>query len=171
MRYYVSLTPNDEAAKPVEVDVSELPNGSLDVKVGGKPVKVDLVDLGGVLSINIGGKIVDLTVEGSPPNVGIVASGHRSYVYVVSERERAAEAAKRGGGGAKDATVRSPMPGRIVKVMVKVGDEVQPGDSLLVVEAMKMENEIKAKAAGKVSEVHVQAGATVEGNGKLVSFA
>ncbi|MGH7284928.1 MAG: acetyl-CoA carboxylase biotin carboxyl carrier protein subunit [Polyangiaceae bacterium] len=180
MRYYVSLNPNDEAQTPIEVDVAELPNGSLDVKIGGKPVAVDLVPiqdardsarLGGSLSVRIGGRIVDLTVEGSPPDVGIVASGHRSYVRVVSERERAADAARRGGGGTKDSTVKSPMPGRIVKIMVNVGDEVNAGDSLLVVEAMKMENEIKAKQAGKIAEIHVAAGATVEANGKLVTFA
>lgn len=171
MRYYVSLSPNDPSATPLEVDVAELPNGSLDVKIGGKPVAVDLVDLRGSLSVNIGGRMVDLTIEGSPPDVGIVASGHRSYVRVVSERERAADAARRGAGGAKDSTIKSPMPGRIVKVMVAAGDEVNVGDPLLVVEAMKMENEIKAKQAGKIAEIHVAAGATVEANAKLVTFA
>ena len=176
MRYYVSLSPNDEGSTPLEVDVAELPNGSLDVKIGGKPVAVDFVSLqdarsGGSLSVCIDGKMVDLTVEGSPPDVGIVASGHRSYVRVVSERERAADAARRGAAGTKDSTIKSPMPGRIVKVMVKPGDEVNAGDSLLVVEAMKMENEIKAKQAGKIAEIHVVAGATVEANGKLVTFA
>ena len=171
MRYYVSLSPNDDGSTPLEVDVAELPNGSLDVRIGGKPVAVDLVDLHGSLSVRIGGRMVDLTVEGSPPDVGIVASGHRSYVRVVSERERAADAARRGAAGAKDSTIKSPMPGRIVKVMVKAGDEVSAGDSLLVVEAMKMENEIKAKQAGKIAEVHVAAGAAVEANAKLVTFA
>ena len=176
MRYYVSLSPNDESSTPLEVDVAELPNGSLDVRIGGKSVSVDLVSLeearkgGGALSVRIDGRMVDLTVEGSPPDVGIVASGHRSYVRVVSERERAADAARRSGGGAKDATIKSPMPGRIVKVMVQAGDEVNAGDPLLVVEAMKMENEIKAKQAGKIAEIHVVAGATVEANGKLVTF-
>jgi glutaconyl-CoA/methylmalonyl-CoA decarboxylase subunit gamma len=171
MRYYVSLAPHDEAKAPLEVDVAELPNGSLDVKVGGKSVAVDVVELAAAMSVRVDGRMVDLTVEGKPPEVGIVASGHRSYVRVVSERDRAAENAKRGGAGAKDQTVRSPMPGRIVKVNVKVGDEVNVGDPLLVVEAMKMENEIKAKSAGKIAEVHVVAGATVEGNGKLLTLA
>jgi biotin carboxyl carrier protein len=171
MRYYVSLTPHDEASPPLEVDVAELPNGALDVKIGGKSVAVDLVELDAAMSVRVDGRMVDLTVEGKPPDVGIVASGHRSYVRVVSERERAAENAKRGGASAKDQTVRSPMPGRIVKVNVKVGDEVNVGDPLLVVEAMKMENEIKAKSAGKIAEVHVTAGATVEGNSKLVTLA
>jgi len=170
MRYYVSLAPHDAQSVPFEVDVAELPSGALAVKIGGKSVAVDLVELSDGMSVRIDGRMVDLTVEGKPPEVGIVASGHRSYVRVVSERERAAENAKRGGASTKDQTVRSPMPGRIVKVNVKVGDEVNVGDPLLVVEAMKMENEIKAKFAGKVLEVHVAAGATVEGNGKLITL-
>jgi len=171
MRYYVSLTPQDASKPPVEVDVAELPNGALDVKVGGKAIAVDVVELSDGMSIRVDGKMVDLTLEGAPPDVGIVASGHRSYVRVVSERERAADAAKRGGGGKKDQTVRSPMPGRIVKIFVNAGDEVNVGDPLVVVEAMKMENEIKAKQAGKIAQVHVAAGATVEGSAKLITFA
>jgi biotin carboxyl carrier protein len=63
------------------------------------------------------------------------------------------------------------MPGRVVKVLVSKGDEVAVGQSLLVVEAMKMENEIRAKVAGTVADVHVAAGATVEGNAKLITLA
>jgi biotin carboxyl carrier protein len=83
---------------------------------------------------------------------------------------RAASAAKKADTSA-DRIVRSPMPGRVVKVMVSAGDDVQAGQPMLVVEAMKMENELKAKAAGRVAEVHVAVGETVEGNAKLVTFA
>ncbi len=63
--------------------------------------------------------------------------------------------------------VTAAMPGKIVKVLVKVGDEVKEGQGLVVVEAMKMENEMKAPKAGKVVEVNVREGQTVEGNAKL----
>jgi biotin carboxyl carrier protein len=62
------------------------------------------------------------------------------------------------------------MPGRVVKLCVAVGDEVAVGQPLVVVEAMKMENELKAKAAGRVAEIHVAAGTAVEGNAKLVTL-
>ena len=120
--------------------------------------------------MRINGKVVDLTTEGTPPEIGAIASGHRSYVRVESERLRAAEAAKKGVHGGAEKLVRSPMPGRVVKLLVKPGDDVEAGRPLLVMEAMKMENEIKAKAAGKVSEVHVAVGDTVEGNAKLVTM-
>jgi biotin carboxyl carrier protein len=63
------------------------------------------------------------------------------------------------------------MPGRIVRVLVAKGDEVQTGQPLVVIEAMKMENELKSKRAGKVVEVLVTQGAAVEGNAKLLRLA
>ncbi len=169
MRYYVTLDPTP-GAEPIVVDVKELPSGALEVRVGGKPVEVDVVPLGDQLSVRIDGKVVDLTTEGTPPEIGAIASGHRSYVRVESERLRAAEAAKKGAHGGAEKVIKSPMPGRIVKVLVSAGDEVEAGKPLFVMEAMKMENEIKAKGAGKVVELHVTVGDTVERNAKLVTM-
>jgi biotin carboxyl carrier protein len=60
------------------------------------------------------------------------------------------------------------MPGRIAKVLVKVGDAVKAGQGLVVVEAMKMENELRSPRAGTVVEVRVLEGALVESNALLV---
>jgi len=190
MRYYVTLPPSGsaaEAAPPIEIDVTELPSGELRVHVGGEPVTVDVVSLSwsggssgsdaarggssGALSVRIDGQLVDLTTEGTPPEVGVIANGHRAYVRVVSERLRAAEAAKKGGARANEKVVKSPMPGRVVKVLVAKGDAVTTGQPLLIIEAMKMENELRAKAPGTVAEVHASPGTAVEANAKLVTFA
>jgi biotin carboxyl carrier protein len=64
--------------------------------------------------------------------------------------------------------VSAPMPGKIVKLLVKPGDKVQPRQGVVVVEAMKMENELRARAAGTVSEVRVTEGASVEAGAILV---
>ena len=170
MRYYVSLDSNP-GSSPVVVDLTELPNGALEAQVDGRAIDVDVVSIGARTSARVAGQIVDLTTEGAPPDIGIVASGHRSYVRVESERLRAAEAAKKGATGGAEKVVKSPMPGRIVKLLVAVGDEVEAGKPLFVMEAMKMENEIKAKGAGKVLEIHVAVGDTVERNAKLVTMA
>src|ERR1700729_1927187 len=147
MRYYVTLDPAP-GTEPIVVDVKELPSGALDVRVKDRKVDVDVVALGDQLSVRIDGKVVDLTTEGTPPELGAIASGHRSYVRVESERLRAAEAAKKGAVGGSEKVIKSPMPGRIVKLLVKAGDEVEAGRPLFVMEAMKMENEIKAKGPG-----------------------
>lgn len=64
--------------------------------------------------------------------------------------------------------VIAPMPGKIVKLLVKPGDKVQPRQGLVVVEAMKMENELRARAGGTVSEVRVSEGSSVEAGAILV---
>jgi biotin carboxyl carrier protein len=122
----------------------------------------------GALSLRVDGHVVDLTTEGTPPDLGVIASGHRSYVRVESDRQRAAAAAAKHAGGGGDDLVRSPMPGRIVRVLVGKGDDVEAGQPLVVIEAMKMENELKSKRAGKVVEILVTQGAAVEGNAKLL---
>ncbi|MFO0673180.1 MAG: biotin/lipoyl-containing protein [Polyangiaceae bacterium] len=165
MRYFVTL---EDGKAPSPIDVIELPSGALDVRIDGRKVDVDFVDLGGILSVRVDGRIVDLAVEGTPPDVGIVASGHRSYVRVESDRLRAALAAKKTAAATGEQIVKAPMPGRIVKVLVAEGDQVVVGQPLVVVEAMKMENEVRSKGAGTVKSVNVKAGATVEANAKLL---
>jgi biotin carboxyl carrier protein len=170
VRYYVNLDPTP-GASPILVDLQELPTGELRVQVGGRTLDVDVVPLGGQLSVRVGGRVIDLTTEGAPPELGGVASGRRFRARVESERMRAAEAAMRAKTGGADKVLRSPMPGRVVKVLVRAGDAIQAGAPLLVVEAMKMENEVRAKVAGTIAEVHVSTGEPVEGNAKLITFS
>jgi biotin carboxyl carrier protein len=169
MRYFVTLEPS--GAEPIAVDLVELPSGALEAKVDGKPVDLDVATIGAQLSVRVDGQVVDLTVEGSPPDLGVSASGHRAFVRVESERMRAAEGAKKGSATGGERVIKSPMPGRVVKVLVAKGDAVQAGQGLLVLEAMKMENEVKTKVAGTVVDVHVATGSAVEGNAKLVTLA
>ena len=67
--------------------------------------------------------------------------------------------------------MKSPMPGNILDVKVAVGDTVAEGDVLIILEAMKMENEIVAPCSGKVASVNVQKGATVNSDDLLVVIA
>ncbi|MBX3187374.1 MAG: hypothetical protein KF819_10185 [Labilithrix sp.] len=170
MRYFVNLDPAP-GAPPIVVDLTELPSGELDVRVDGKRVAVDVVALNGTLSVRIDGQMVDLTTEGSAPELGTVASGHRAYVRVESERERAAAAARKAGATSGGDSVRSPMPGRVVRLLVGPKQKVVKGETLCVIEAMKMENEIKAKGPATIAEVHVTEGAAVDANAKLFTLA
>ena len=170
MRYYVTVDPAPDA-KPVVVDLVELPSGALDARIDGRKVDLDVVALGAQLNVRVDGQVVDLTTEGEPPELGAVASGHRSYVRVESERMRSADQAKKKTASGGDKVVKSPMPGRVVKVLVAAGDVVDAGRGLLVLEAMKMENEVRARVAGTIATVHVAAGAAVEGNATLVTLA
>ena len=171
MRYFVTFPSGSEV--PVEVD--HLPTGELAVVVNGKRLSADAVTVGGTvggaLSMRIDGRMVDLWMEGKPPSVGVIAHGHRFYVEVESERQRALAAAlgpRHGGTG--EGTLLSPMPGRVLKLLVAEGDAVVVGAALVVVEAMKMENELCAARSGTVSKIHVTAGQNVESGARLVEI-
>jgi acetyl/propionyl-CoA carboxylase alpha subunit len=73
------------------------------------------------------------------------------------------------GGASAQGTVKAPMPGMVARVLVTVGQVVRAGDVLVVVEAMKMENEFKSRIAGVVRELHVSAGQAVAANAALVT--
>ena len=67
--------------------------------------------------------------------------------------------------------IQSQMPGKILKVLVKEDEVVKEGQTLLIMEAMKMENEIRSEMAGKIKKIGVQAGASVEAGAFLLEFA
>lgn len=66
-------------------------------------------------------------------------------------------------------SIDSPMPGKVIKLLKKEGDEVKEGEGVVVVEAMKMENELASTRAGVVQKVHVKPGDAVEGGARLVT--
>ncbi|HEY6475172.1 MAG TPA: acetyl-CoA carboxylase biotin carboxyl carrier protein subunit [Polyangia bacterium] len=90
----------------------------------------------------------------------------------VADARRAKIAAPaRAGNDAAPATVRSPIPGRVVKLLVKADDAVKAGQTIVVLEAMKMENELRAPRAGRVTAVRCAEGAAVEAGQDLVTIA
>jgi biotin carboxyl carrier protein len=102
-----------------------------------------------------------------------VLAFHDREVRVPVEDERGRETRRLTGGGRKGAgkgDVRSVMPGVVKEIRVKEGDKVAAHDPLLVLEAMKMENEIRADRDGTVAKVHVTAGQAVEKGAPLVSL-
>jgi len=95
--------------------------------------------------------------------------GFRYEVEALDERSRAIrELSGAAAGPSGPAPLVAPMPGMIIRVAVQVGDVVEAGQGLVVMEAMKMENELRAPRAGIVSEVRVVEGASVEANTVLV---
>jgi pyruvate carboxylase subunit B len=98
-------------------------------------------------------------------------AGERYDVHVVDERTRQIQAltgqAKRPDGGG---VLRAPMPGLVVRVVVEVGQRVAAGAGLVVIEAMKMENELRAGRPGVIAAVHVTAGQAVEKGAVLVTL-
>ena len=101
--------------------------------------------------------------------VCVVDVGGETYAVEVEEQTRHIIRTRGGAvGGAGGQTVKAPLPGKITHVAVQAGDAVAAGQSLVVIEAMKMENELKAAAAGTVREVRVTAGQAVNAGDVLV---
>jgi len=166
VRYRVGLQ-SPPGSEPVLVALVERPNGQMSAVVAGRPVDVDAVRVGAQVSVRVDGQVVDLTTGGKLPDLVVVARGLRARARVESDRIATALAAPR---APQPKTIRSPMPGRVIRVAVQAGDSVRTGQALVVVEAMKMENEVLATLSGTVLEVHVSPGATVEANAELVTM-
>lgn len=118
------------------------------IKVNGKEYEVEVEQIGG-----------EQVVVAAAPKVAPAAPAP------------AAKAASKAQGTVGSLKVNAPMPGTILGVKVAVGDKVEKGQTLLVLEAMKMENEIAAPEAGTVSSVNVETGASVESGQLLASLS
>ncbi len=172
MRYFVTID-----GEELSVEVQQRPGGGYRVAVidengsnTARDAEVSPRQAGNV-TVHLQDRVIDLVVDGTPPQLNITASGHRAAVTLESERMRAAAQVSRGGAGSADGVVSSPMPGKVVKVLVAKGDSVEQGAPMIVVEAMKMENELTAPCAGTVQEVFVTLGDAVEGGARLVTVA
>jgi biotin carboxyl carrier protein len=163
MRYFVTL-----GAREIPVEVTALSDGGFDVKVDGRPVLVDATEAGGALSLRIDGRVVDLVIDGSPPKVGFAMLGPSGGATIETDRTRLEGSRRAGGASRGQDFVVAPMPGRVVRLLVSPGGEVESGAPLVVIEAMKMENELRASHAGKVAEILVRPGDTVEGGARLI---
>lgn len=97
-------------------------------------------------------------------------AGRELDVKIEDARTRHIRELTGAGAGAQSRDLRAPMPGLVVKVLVEPGQAVEPGDGLVVVEAMKMENELRAEAGGTVAAVEVTTGQTVDRDEVLVRF-
>jgi biotin carboxyl carrier protein len=131
-----------------DVDARLTPQGMMSLLVDGRSYVAALADREGACVVEVEGETYTIEVE-------------EAARHVLRTRGRAAL-------GADGQTVAAPMPGRITHIAVAAGDRVAPGDTVVVIEAMKMENELKAAAAGTVREVRVQAGAAVNPGDVLV---
>jgi biotin carboxyl carrier protein len=114
-----------------------------------------------------GGRQLNVVLDRDGRPTGASISGRSESVEVRSEEQAALEEALAGGGIDAGGVIKAPMPGRIVGIQVKEGDDVEQGAPVVIIEAMKMENELHAPTSGKVSSVSTSVGATVEAGAVL----
>ena len=120
------------------------------VKVDGEEYEVELEKQEGVWNVTIEGKSFRIEIEGG--SVGDMAGNKR----------------KKKGRGKKSGTISSTIPGKIVSIAVEEGDIVAEGDVVMILEAMKLQNEIQAPLSGSVTAVNCKPGDSIEANSPLI---
>ncbi len=134
---------------------------ALTAHLDGRSVAVDARQIApGVLSLLMEGRAYRCILADAGEERSIAVGGHVHRIAVVDPRSlRAQRRAGAAGNGASH--VKSSMPGRVARVLVAVGEAVEAQQGVVVVEAMKMQNELKAARAGRVTEIRVSAGDAV----------
>jgi biotin carboxyl carrier protein len=156
--------------KEIEVEV-ERHGGGYRVRIGERWIEADLVDAGGfVRSLRLEDGTQFSLIHHREGNVHEITLGSATIAVEIidplAQRRRRGEDDMGTGG-----VVKALMPGRVVRVLVNKGDTVQRGAGLLILEAMKMENEIQAPIDGVVEAILVTSGDTVENGADLVHMS
>jgi acetyl/propionyl-CoA carboxylase alpha subunit len=146
----------------------ELPSGLnagvMECVVDGRAMTVDARMLEpGVMSLLVGGRQYRCVLDGD----GVVIGGRR-YGFEVEDPRSLRGRRGAGAGTEGPRAVKAPMPGRVVRLLVEVGEQVVEGQGVVVIEAMKMQNELKSPKTGRVIRVGVAIGETVGSGDVLV---
>jgi biotin carboxyl carrier protein len=149
---------------------------TVSIQIGGRTREIDWERSGaqiaavepGIYSVLIDGRSYEARVEESEGGVIVIIDGHRFAAGIRDPRRWSRQAGRQGGEGRLNVT--AAMPGKIVRLLVAEGDTVAAAQGLLVVEAMKMQNEMKAPKAGRVVSLTAREGTTVAAGDVLAAI-
>jgi biotin carboxyl carrier protein len=151
------------------VEIEEIGKSLYRVAIDGNDFLVDGKKTGRTnYSLIVDNRSFEIEVDNSEDEYRVLVDGRNYHVHLVDERR------VRVGGGQSDIELQGrqkvsvPMPGKVIAVLVSEGDNVERGQGLVIVEAMKMENEVRSPIAGEVKEIKVKPGDAVEGGVVLV---
>lgn len=156
--------------KQYTVDITH-EDGKPKVSLDGKPSQVDLceVSLGALYSLILNGNSYELWARQTVEGWEVFGGGRSFRLQLADERAHSIASLRRASQTKTEVVaVASPMPAQVVEVKVSPGQEVAKGEALIIVEAMKMENELTAPRAGKVREVLVEPEQGVEKKQTLI---
>jgi biotin carboxyl carrier protein len=151
------------------VEIEEIGKSLYRVAVDGNEFLVDGKKTGRTnYSLIVDNRSFEIEVDNAEDEYRVLVDGRNYHVSLVDERR------VRMGGGQSDLQLQGrqkvsvPMPGKVIAVLVSEGDGVERGQGLVIVEAMKMENEVRSPIAGEVKEIKVKPGDAVEGGAVLL---
>lgn len=155
------------------VELLEQNNNLLKIKVDDKIYDIDLMHNDeGVFSIIHGGRShnIELVRSDKPKHYTAHTLYNTCEIEVIDAESRYLRNRGAGSISGSENTVSSPMPGKVVKIPVNIGDPVQKGDTVIIISAMKMESEYKSPIDGIVSKINVKETDTIEANQVLIEI-
>lgn len=166
MRYLV-----DTGSEKLTVEITEGSNGP-EVVVNDEPISLSLVAENGYrhLLMLLDSLSYDTEVFRSNGRTQVFLLGRQFECRVEDERLARVREVAGAAAAASGARLRAPMPGLVVRILREPGAEVKKGESLIIVEAMKMENELKAPSSGRIVEFQVKQGQAVDKGDLLVTL-
>jgi len=151
------------------LEIEEIEKSLYRVAVDGNEFLVDGKKTGRTnYSLIVDNRSFEIEVDHAEDEYRVLVDGRNYHVNLVDERR------VRIGGGQSEIQLQGrqkvsvPMPGKVIAVLVSEGDSIEKGQGLVIVEAMKMENEVRSPIAGEVKEIKVKAGDAVEGGAVLL---
>jgi biotin carboxyl carrier protein len=151
------------------VEIEETGKSIYRVSVDGNEFWVDGKKTGRTnFSLIVDNRSFEIEVDPNGDEYRVLVDGRNYHVNLIDERRVRAGGGQAGSVSQGRQRVSVPMPGKVTAVLVAEGDKVEKGQGLVIVEAMKMENEVRSPIAGEVKEINVKEGDTVEGGASLL---
>ncbi len=151
----------------VEISLNRKENGVIEAEIGGRSYRVEGKAVEpGIYWFRWNNRSLEIGVSQTLDSYVVSLAGHRIPVEILDARTAIRRAAQHGHDGVVQ--IRAPMPGKVIKVLVVEGAEVQSNQGIVVLEAMKMQNEIKSPKKGIVGKLGVNDGAPVN-SGDLIA--
>lgn len=145
----------------------------LEISVDDKIYQVDLMHNDeGIFSILNKGRSfnIELVPQANPKHYTAYTLYDNYEIEIIDAESRYRRNRSGSGQLVSENTISSPMPGKVVKIPVSVGDEVNKGDTVITISAMKMESEYKSPIDGKIAKIFVSEGSTIDANQKLIEI-
>lgn len=142
------------------------------VAINGKTLNVDFVSVSGqpVFSLIVEGRSYEAYIYEDEEQYQVQLKGFQYNADVIDEREKRLRDGTEGGDSSGEFLLKAPMPGLVVSILVKEGDTVSKGQVLVILESMKMQNELKCPRDGVVTRIKVEQGQTVEQKQQMLSI-
>lgn len=157
--------------KERELEITQLDANTFHVSVDGSVHTVDARDCGpDLLSVLIDNVSHDISYSMDETSVYLNFRNRNFNIEVLDERRMRMRKVRSELELSGPEIIKTSMPGKVVKVLAEVGQEVAAGEGVIIIEAMKMENEIRCRNGGIIKAVHVEAGQTVEGGVTLIEI-